>query len=164
MEQPQIIPTGSRSKIPHSLTYPVGAKIVSEVLLGVPQFADLTIDFRFRKRFARCHETETPYPVIQVQYSGPARFFSASKSSEESGYYLPSWKVTVEPVPRVLRHVIRKKIIEQALPAIRTWLSANPHSTEREGVHGLEFTFDELKNELTCQEHASMEWQTTRVD
>jgi hypothetical protein len=157
MEQERIIPTGFRSKIPHTLSYPVGAKIASEALHGVPQFADLTIEFWFWNRLARRHGTETPYRVIQVQYSGPLRFFSASKSME-------GWKVSVDAVPRVLRHAIRSKIIEEALPAIRSWLLANLHSTEREGGHGLVFTFDELKNELTCEEHASLEWQTTRVD
>jgi hypothetical protein len=162
MDQEQIIPTAVRSKIPHTHSYPVGAKIISEALVGVPQFSDITVEFWFWNQLARHHGTATPYRVIQVQYSGPRRFFSASKSMQS--YYLPRWKVQVDAVPRVLRNLIKNKIVVEALPAIRSWLLASPHSTEREGGHGLVFTFDELKNELASQEHVSMDWQTTRVD
>src|SRR5450755_3121387 len=146
MEQPQIIPTAMRSKIPHTLSYPVGAKIISEGLVGVPQFSDLTVEFWFWNQLARHHGTTTPYRVIQAQYSGPLRFFSASKRMETQGYYRPRWKVSVDAVPRVLRNPIKNKIVAEALPALKSWLVANPHSTEREGGHGLVFTFDELKN------------------
>jgi hypothetical protein len=53
MEDEQIIPTAIRSKIPHTLSYPVGAKIISEALVGVPQFSDLTVEFWFWNQLAR---------------------------------------------------------------------------------------------------------------
>ena len=83
---------------------------------------------------------------------------------EEEGYYSPSWKILVDAVPRSLRHLIQSKIIAEALPSTRTWLLANPVSTKREGSHGLVFVFDELKNEMKCDESTSLEWQTTRID
>ena len=46
MESPPIIPTRHRKdKVPKTHTYPLGAKMISEVLAGVPQFDQLTIDF-----------------------------------------------------------------------------------------------------------------------
>jgi len=63
MEQEQIIPTQHKSKIPHTLSYPIGAKAISEALWGVPQFPELTVHFSFWNRLARHHETATPYCV-----------------------------------------------------------------------------------------------------
>src|SRR5258707_6825028 len=109
MEQEPIIPTGYKSKIPHTLSYPVGAKAISEALIGVPQFSDLTVEFWFWNQLARHHGTATPYRVIQAQFSGPRRFFSGSKRIEEQRFYRPTWKVSVDAVPRSLRHLIQSK-------------------------------------------------------
>ena len=69
----------------------------------------------------------------------------------------------MDAVPRTQRHLIQAKIIAEALPSIRLWLFANPHPTQREGIHELVFSFDELKNELMCEEHGTADWKTTRV-
>src|SRR5215510_5689712 len=102
MEQEHIIPTRHKSKIPHTLSYPVGAKIISNALIGVPQFSDLTIEFWFCNKLARHHGTATPYRVIQARFSGPLRSFSASKRMEEQNYYRPRWTISVDAVPRSL--------------------------------------------------------------
>ena len=162
MEEIKIIPTGHRAKIPKALSYPLGAKIISEALAGVPQFDYLNINFRFWNKLARHHGTEIPYQVMEARYSGPLRFFSASKSTFEKGYYSPTWEITVSAVPRSLRHLLQSKLVGEALPAIRAWLTTNPHSGEREGGHALTSSFDELKNELTSNEQSTIEWQTTR--
>jgi hypothetical protein len=164
VEHEQIIPTQYKAKIPHTLSYPVGAKTISDALRDVPQFSELTVHFSFWNQLARNHGTSTPYCIIQVHYSGPHRFLSASRSIEEQSRDRQRWSIAVHTVPRSLRHVIQAKILTEALPSIRRWLFANPHSTKREGGHGLTFNFDELKNELICEENASVEWQTTRVD
>jgi hypothetical protein len=70
----------------------------------------------------------------------------------------------VDAVPRPQRHVIQGKIVAEGLPLIKWWLLANSHSAEREGGHGLVFSFDELKIELTHNEHSSIEWQTMKAD
>jgi hypothetical protein len=164
MEQEQIVPTRYKSKIPHTLSYPVGAKVISAALLGVPQFSELSIEFRYWNQLARHHGTTTPYRVIEARFTGPLRSFSASKKPEAQTYYMPRWTIRVDAVPRPLRHLIQLKITTEALPSIRSWLIGNYHSTEREGGHGLTFSFDELKTELTCKEHASLDWQTIKVD
>jgi hypothetical protein len=152
MEQEQIIPTRHRSRIPYTLSYPIGAKAISVALAGVPQFAELKIEFSFSER-THLQVTAKSYPVIKAQFSGPTRLFAD----------LSGWTIRVEPVPRSLRHAVQTKIVAEALPAIRSWLLANSHSMEREGGHGLIFSFDELKAELTSEEHASIAWQTPRA-
>ncbi len=151
MEQEQIIPTrGKKSRIPPTLSYPIGAKEISEALLGVPQLGELEIHFWYY-RWIRDLEAGKSYPIIQVRYSGPRFRLGAP------------WEIRVDPVPRNLLHVVHTKIVAEALPAIRLWLLANPHSTEREGGHGLIFSFDALSNELSFKEHANIEWQTPRA-
>ncbi|HXM24329.1 MAG TPA: hypothetical protein VN948_23945 [Terriglobales bacterium] len=161
MEEIKIIPTSYRAKIPKTLSYPLGTKTISEALAGVPQFDYLNINFR-RSRLAGHPATKIPYQVMEARYSGPSHSFSASKSMIEKGYYSPTWEITVLTVPRSLRHLLQGKLVAEALPAIREWLTTNPHSGEREGGHTLTFGFDELKNELTCNEESSIEWQTAR--
>lgn len=162
MEETKIIPTGHRAKIPKALSYPLGAKIISEALAGVPQFNYLNVNFRYWNRLARHHGTEIPYQVMEARYTGPLRFFSASKSMFEQGYYSPTWEITVFAVPRSLRHLLQSKLVTEALPSIRAWLTTNPHSVEREGGHSLMFSFDEMKDELTSNEESTIEWQTKR--
>jgi len=159
MDQEHIIPTRFKSKLPHTQSYPIGAQAISGALRGVPQFAQLIVDFYLRKPSARRREPLMPYPVISVWYSGPMRYFSMSRTVEEQSRG-PRWLIQVDAVPRSLRHVIQSKIAAEALPAMRSWLMANMHDSHREGGHGLAFSFDELKDELISEETTSIEWQT----
>jgi len=161
MGQEHIIPTRYKSKIPRTFSYPVGAKAISDAVRDVPQFSQLIVDFSFWKSRARSHGTATRYAVIGAMYSGPVRFFSASRTIEEQSQD-PRWMIAVHAVPRSLRHLIQVKILAEALPAIRSWLIANPHANDRKGGHGLIFKFDELKNELISETIASLLWQTER--
>ncbi len=157
MDASAIIPTLHRKhKIPKTHTYPLGAKMVSEVLAGVPQFEQLSIGFWYLRPMARFHKPSTQYQVLQVSYSGPTRLFTGSQE-------VPKWEVRVDAVPRSLRHVIQDKLVATALPAIRQWLIANPHSNEREGFHALTFTYDELEDELRSDDRSTTEWQTSRA-
>ena len=158
MEREKIIPTRRKTKIPHLLSYPVGAKAISGALTGVPQFDQLFIEFWFWNQLARLHGTAAPYSIIDAEYSGPRRHLS--KSNHPFSQDARRWAIIVHAVPRTLRHQIQTRIVNEALPVVRAWLLANPHSAEREGSHRLSFSFDELNDELKCEEHASIEWQT----
>ena len=157
-----MIPTKSKSKIPKTHSYPIGAKAISDALTGVPQRELLNIEFWFRGRSVKDHGTTVPYQVLHVSYSGPMHFFSLSKSMAENGYYDPRWTIRVHAVPRPLKHIVQGKLMAEALPKIRHWLVSNVHSLDREGFHALTFSFDELKNEITSEETASSEFTTER--
>ena len=163
MEQEPIIPTRYKSKIPHTLSYPVGAEDISDALRGLPQFDQVNLRFSFLKRTASPRRTAKLYPVIGVLYSGPRRHFSASRTVAEQSQDR-RWTISVNAVPRSLRHEIQAKILAEALPSIRLWLASNVHASSREGDHGLRFSFDELKNELVSQETSSPLWRTDRTD
>jgi len=164
MDAPAIIPTRHRkSKVPKTHTYPAGAKIISEALAGVPQFDQLTIDFRYVNSMARFHECSTQYQVLEAAYSGPGPRRFISKAMDEAGYNRPKWEIRVDAVPCSLRHTIQAKLVAAALPAVRAWLMANPHSNEREGFHALKFVYDELEEELKSDERSTIEWRTSRA-
>jgi hypothetical protein len=159
MDQAQIIPTQYKTKIPHTHSYPIGAERLSVAFAGVPQFAELTVRFRLqrplRERVAR------PGLVLNLESTKIRPGFSASKGAHESRFYRPNWGITVYAVPRCQRYLIQGKLIE-VLPSVRLWLLDNPSSAQKEGVHGISFRFDELKEELIREDHTSVEWNTER--
>jgi len=160
MDSPAIIPTRYRkSKVPKTHTYPLGAKMISDALAGVPQFDGLTIQFRYSKPMTRSSTPLTLYEVLQVSYSGPGK--SPWKLMAENN--LPKWEVRVDAVPCVLRHTIQSKLIATALPAVQHWLMTNPHSNDREGFHALMFEYDEMAEELRSSERSCIDWRTSRV-
>jgi hypothetical protein len=163
MEQEQVLPTAYKSKIPQTLSWPVGAKTISGALSGVPQFSEISVEFRFWNQLARHHGTSTPYRVIEAGYSGPYRSFSASKAIMENPRFQARWTVSIDAVPRGVRHRVQERIVSEALPAIRSWLVKNTHALDRDGGHGIAFLYDELEDKLICSERASIEWQTARA-
>lgn len=144
-----MIPTAYKTKIPKTHSYPLGAKAISDALVGISQQALLKIEFRFYKGFAKDRVPGTPYRALEVSYSGSGPF---------SG-----WRIVVHAVPRPLRHVIQGKLVADALPKINDWLVSNAHSLDRQGGHHLRFYFDELKDEITSEETSSSEWNTERA-
>ncbi len=146
-----MIPTGYKKEIPRTHSYPLGAKAISEALAGVPQFDLLRINFSFGwKGFAKDRVPGAPYKVLIVNYYGPSGSLSG-------------WNIYVRPVPRVLKHEIQTKLLTEALPKLKIWLQATPHSLDREGAHHIEFLFDELAGELITEEYSSTEWRTERL-
>lgn len=145
-----MIPTGRKSKIPKTHSYPLGAKALSDALVGVPQWDYLKINFcRTWQGFAKSRIPCAPYVVLSVSYDG-------------YGYGL-GWTMQVSPVPRLLKHKVQVKLIAEALPKIRKWLESNPGSLDREGGRRLTFFFEELSGDLTTEEYSSLEWNTGRV-
>jgi hypothetical protein len=144
-----VIPTEYKSKIPKTLSYPVGAKAISAALADVPQRELLKIKFVYWKGFVKDRVIGAPNRVLEASYSGPG--------------VLSGWTIDVFPVPRPFKHVIQVKLIAEALPKATAWLKSNFHSTDREGGHHLTFSYDELKNEIIAEERSSTDWQTERV-
>jgi hypothetical protein len=143
-----VIPTAYKTKIPKTLSYPVGSKAISEALTGVPQRELLKVCFWHLKGFAKDRVMGAPFRVLSASYSGPGT--------------LSGWTIYVHPVPRTLKHAIQSKLTSEALPKIKDWLVSNAHSLDREGGHQLTFYLDELKDEITSEETSSSESNTER--
>ena len=159
MDDAPLLPTRIKYKLPHTLSFPVGAKRVSESLAGVPQFTELALEFYFPSDRALIHGWAAEYTVISADYYAPSEW-----ALTQSPIWHRPWKVTVWAVPRTLRHEILAAINTEALPAIRAWLIGNFHSSGRDGGHSLTLTYDPLKEELSRREGASLDWRTEVAD
>lgn len=105
-----------------------------------------------------------PHRVLSVSYSNDAVNPLYRKFYIEAGRYDPGWRITVEPVPRRLRHTVQSMLLTEALPRVKRWLIDNRNVDGRSGGHNLIFLFDELANKLKIEENSSSEWNTARVE
>jgi len=129
----------------------------------VPQTGSLFVDFYFWNRERR-NVPVRPYRVLSVSYWHTGLNTLYRKFHVEAGEFDAGWRITVEPVPRSLRHAVQSKLLVEGLPAIRRWLIASPNTGGRAGGHNLVFRFDELANELQVDEKSTIEWRTARAD
>src|ERR1700690_3437986 len=153
-----MIPTGYKSKIPSTLSYPLGAKTISEALEGVPQTDSLVVEFWFWNRQRIVPIFRQPYRVLGVRYSPTP--LNTVYQNYCAGRLDPGWIITVEPVPRSFRHEVRAKLLTEALPRMRRWLIGSPDTRGRTGGHNLVFLYDDLANELKVEENSAIEWNT----
>ncbi|HXN49069.1 MAG TPA: hypothetical protein VN893_20625 [Bryobacteraceae bacterium] len=159
-----MIPTGYRTKIPSTLSYPLGAEAISEALEGVPQTGFLVVDFWYWNRQRLVPIFSQPYRVLSVSYWQAPLNTVYRKLYIESGRFEPGWKITVEPVPRRLRHTVQTRLLTEALPRMRRWLIASQNAEGRTGGHNLVFLYDEPADELKAEENSTPEWNTVRGD
>jgi len=138
--QPYIIPTLSRAKISHHLSYPIGAAAVSMALGSVAQLPELKLHFYFQfdNALRRGH-----YEFLKVEYlnnASPADQWPIWHLHRRPPQYC--WEVVVQPVPRVNRHRINSYILESALPQVCNWLSERT-GLSQQGSDMLTFFYDE---------------------
>lgn len=138
--KPYIIPTLSRAKVSHHLSYPIGAAAVSLALASVAQLPELQLHFYFWSDHGlrRGH-----YEFLRVEYlnnASPAEQWPIHDLYKRSPQY--RWEILVQPVPRVNRHAINKYILESALPQVGSWLSERT-GLSRQGSDMLTFFYDE---------------------
>jgi hypothetical protein len=146
MEELVLIPTQFKSKIPHALSYPIGAEAISSALKDVPQFAELNLEFWFWRLLPPGRTN--PYTVMAVNYSRTGRSLHSSKKDDLAYKQLqPRWTITVRPVHRHRRHLIKTKLEQEALPYARRWL-IETGVLDVVGGLTLSFGFDEEKEML----------------
>ena len=142
-----MIPTAYKWELSSLLSYPLGAKNISEALEGILQFDALSI--RFSPGEDNPHRVESPFPVFRVNYRNSVPGRSASNDMIEEGWYDPTWEIHVGAVPRPLRHTVKTALLAQALPRLRQWLLNNAGATGKEGHAWVRVWYDAEKEELT---------------
>jgi hypothetical protein len=140
-----VIPTQSKSKISHLLSYPIGAEAISAALASTVQLSRINLHFYsgFDLGLRRGH-----YEFLRVEYLRGGR--PASDWPVSTLYNRPPqelWEVVVQPVPRPSRNRIRQFILEKALPSIEGWLNERS-DLERDGSDILAFFYDETDDEF----------------
>ena len=134
-----VFPTRIKSRISHTLSYPVTAKEISEALADVPQAGVLSIDFC---HYQRMRDRGKPYAVLSVHYA----FNSALERD---------WSVQVKPVPRNLRHSVNELLRAQAFPAMRDWLLHRMRLSSEHGGQALTAIFSEHEASLRLEHFQS---------
>jgi hypothetical protein len=159
LEDVVLIPTSFKSKLPHTLSYPVGAEVISFALKDVPQFEEFTLNFWFWSQVRP--DVERSYRVFEISYSRGAKSIYSGKHDIESRRLEPKWKITVRPVSRNRRHLIKTKIEDEALPLAKAWLLENADRDEI-GSLTLSFSFDVETELLNVSKSSSIEPQQSR--
>src|SRR5208282_6089188 len=137
-----IIPTRSRAKVSHELSFPIGAERISTALASATQLPQLVLDFR-SDRFNQVRFGH--YPFLSIRYSsGEPQYNSISTSGIP---LFNKWEIVVRPVPRIFRHRIQQYILDSALPQIKQWLDQR-FNLAQEGSDTLGFFFNEEKEEF----------------
>jgi hypothetical protein len=140
MTELALIPTQYKTKLPHTVSYPLGAEALSVAFADVPQFSDMTVRFWFYSQ-KNCTRSKT-YKVLQISYSRSAMALTTGDTALRNGWLEKKWQIVVEPVPRERKHFIKGLLEREALPLARTWLIENGNRDEIGGLT-LAFSFDE---------------------
>src|SRR6266566_2080298 len=135
------LPTLWKERLPHYLSYPLGAQKISEALAGVTESPNIGLHFSNHSK--QDHGTQRPYAVLEGGYRRMPRSFSESNMFIEQGWNDPKWSVTVQAVPRELKHDIQLLLLKEGLPRLKAWFIANRAFFGREGQHSISVKYDE---------------------
>ena len=146
-----IIPTRSKAKISHELSYPIGAERISSALAGVAQLPELVLHFRGdwydRLRFGR-------YPYLRVVYSRTPK--PVNPESASGVPLFNEWEIIVKPIRRSSRHKIQQHILGVALPQVEQWLQKRT-ALERPGSDILTLFYDEDSGTFSEEQETRLE-------
>ena len=156
----EILPTLYKERLPHFLSYPLGAQKISEALAGITEFA--RIGLWFTNGGKGDHGTQRPYQVVEGSYERWSKTLSESRMSIERGWNRPKWTVTVQAVPRELKHEIQSLLMKEGLPRLKAWFIANRALFGREGQHSISVKYDEGFQVLQFEESSNAEWHTAQ--
>lgn len=151
---PGLIPTLSKSKIPQSLSYSIGAERISQALASAAQINDLKLHFYFNTDLSlrRGH-----YEFLRVEYLNgvsPAEDWPVKALYSRPAQY--RWEIVVQPVHRVFRNKANRYSADFALPQISRWLAKHV-DTNQKGSAMLTFFYDEKTDEFIARELMSLE-------
>jgi hypothetical protein len=108
-----------KSALPRGWAYPIGVELLSEFLGTVPNAAAQPLRFSHAESYRlaerrRRQAEDSPLCILQARYS---KFHVASEEPER-----PLWVLEVMSVPSSIRSWVKRGLVEQGLPRIRTWL------------------------------------------
>ena len=123
----RLFPTRRKGRIGSYLSWPVGAKVVSEAFAAVPQAKEFEVEFA--EPWPKYHQGRWPVriPVLEVEYR---RY----RNPHLSGFWAePDWTLIVRPVPRELKPKVRSALETIGFKRAGEWLTQNERLHGREG-------------------------------
>ena len=157
-ENDPLIPTRLRAKLPRRLSYPVGAKELSEGLRAAPHFESLEIVFRDRptfwaSEFQRWLEEALPYPVVVADFRPRSKpGFIGSNAMVDKGFYDEKWEIKVHPVLREKRHLAHRLVCDEGVSQLLAWLRQSQTAGWNLQSHFCELVFDPKQDTITACE------------
>lgn len=121
-----LIPTKYKCKLPDSMSYPIGAELISSAFIGVPQFDSLELWFSFYNsvRKSKVRQENIPYEVFIVSMSHPIKSLTSPNQTIKEGFYDENWKIHIYPVPRKFKAIAKQFLINEAIPLAKKWMEA----------------------------------------
>ncbi|MGH1365626.1 MAG: hypothetical protein ACRBF0_18835 [Calditrichia bacterium] len=107
-----LIPTSYKAKISRELSYPVGAKMVSEGLNGCPQFEELELWFW-------AIGGPGPDKIKALSTSGRSLVILSASYCQNQ---VVEWTVTINAILSVNKDVARAAICNEGLLLVKRWL------------------------------------------
>jgi hypothetical protein len=150
-----MIPTQFKSKLPKTLSWPLGAEAVTIGLGDAPHAGEASLWFSSApvwraSEFKRMlHEAE-PYPVLVAEYRPEIRMpYGGSKEMGALGLYDAKWQIHVNPVPRAWRSTVSALLRENGLPQVADWLRSFTGSGWQNRHHRLELVYAPREQSLS---------------
>ena len=154
-----MLATSSKSKLPKTLSYPLGAQAISEVLEAPLSLHAPKISFRgspiwpasmFQKRL----KDNLPYVIMSVRYRPPSRLgISGMESLRESGWYDSRFWIEVFPVKRELRSIAGRLLLSHGIQAIVNWIEQSNSAGWETRDHSIDIVFDPI-HATACTKHS----------
>ncbi len=133
-----MLTTIRKDKIPRTLSYSVGAELLSEILGDVPQASELRISFGLFRPICRKDGRKKPYPVLSAVHSGPV---------------MPPhlrWTLRVSSVPNDAKHDVKELLAAEGFVRVKQWLEAK--AKLKQIRRRLTVMYDETQKHLTYEE------------
>jgi hypothetical protein len=151
-EKSFLIPTNSKFKLPKTLSYPIGAEVVSQGLAGVPQIDDLRLTFSYHSSFEKEYKQDHPFKIFEAEFHKSDMNLTMSNDFIEKGAYEEKWELTVYPVPREKKSAAHHLLLEEGLPGIARWLATERTPLWRTGRKTISILFDQSEESISFQE------------
>ena len=124
-----------KSKLSKHLSYPIGLETLSQELVGVRQADEISV--RFFWHTSDLKDMAGRYRILGCQFA----------PDEE-----PPWQLEVKAVPRESKGKVRRALLEQGIPRLRSWLATARSDFWLSDFHYFVVFFDELSGELVYEE------------
>lgn len=151
-EKSFLIPTSHKYRLSKTLSYPIGAEMVSQGLAGVPQRDDLRLSFYYHSSFEKEYKQDRPFKIFEAAFDKSDMDLTRSNDFIENGAYEEKWALTVYPVPRQMKAIAGRLLFEEGLPQIAKWLSTERTPIWKTGHKRAAVYFDLAEESISFQE------------
>lgn len=98
--------------------------MVNDALAGLPTFDRFTLRFTTLSPLFTSNPPRNALPLLRVIYTSYPVYEGKGGASASSAKGGERWAIQILPIPYQHRDVLKAKIVEHALPALREWLGA----------------------------------------